>query len=133
MQATKLHYYAFEDNNGKEIATKVLLATDSYVDSRIISHPDSINANGIASVAAIILQASMTIVVTCRYEMGSSVGFSPWYNLLDESTPRVNTFSSIKPFVSSLYNQDWFNSNHSGFQLRFTRTVGSGIWTIVAG
>ena len=122
----KEHFYGFYDSLNRKTSEKTLASTDSYIDSVHVNNGDQENSDGNAFIGAKVTEASFTISVTCALYFGSGVGYSPWHSLLDESATRVNTFDSTKVFQASLYNQEWWNKNHHGFKLRFTRDSGSG-------
>ena len=112
------------------LSSKVMASGDTTFDTDIISPRAPLMWNGNAIISAKSSNAAVTLSVTIRFNMGDNVGYTQWYTLYDESTTKVNTFTSTNIFTAILYNQTWFNQGNSGFQIRFTRDSGSGATTI---
>lgn len=111
---------AFTESTGKVTAEKELIAGTTIYYSKHVNNGDVFNADGDMQIGAKIDTAGLTVTVACALKLGDSVGYGPYQNVLDESSPRVATFDSTKVFQASLFNQSWFNSNHIGSKFRFT-------------
>ncbi len=112
----------FSNSNGVPTAEKILTAGTTVYYSDHANNGDPANADGNVLIGAKIDTASLTVTVACALLLGANVGYGPYHNVLDESDTRVATFDSTKVFQASLFNQTWFNGNHSGCKFRFIVT-----------
>ena len=115
---------AFYDSEGLLSGIKTLIAGTSVYNSRHLNFGNFEKSDGNAQIGAKINTASLTITVAVALHLGDDIGYGPYHNVLDESSTRVAIFNSTKVFQASLFNQSWFNANHTGFKIRFT-IVGS--------